>query len=58
MVLSSGIARNFQWEIGGFGAEPPDAEGKEVWGAKPPVLGDFLQFFNKNNAFLCIFRSK
>jgi len=31
----------------------------KVWrglGAEPPALGDFCNFFNKNNAFLCIFR--
>jgi len=33
-----------------FWAEPPAAEGKESR-AKLPALGDFLQFFNKNNAF-------
>jgi len=57
MVWSSGIARNSQWRIGGLGVEPqmPKARGL---GAKPPALGDFLQFFNKNNAFLCIFRPK
>jgi len=56
MVWSSGVTRNGG---GGLGADPPAAEGKEVWGVKPPALGDFfLQFFNKNNAFLCIFPPK
>jgi len=58
MVLSSGVARNSQWGIGGLGAEPPAAEGKLGVEAKPPALDDFLQFFIKNNAFLCIFRPK
>jgi len=52
-------SQEFPMGIGGLGAEPPVAEGKGVWGAKPPALGKFiLQFFYKNNAFLCIFRPK
>jgi len=40
--------------IGGLGSEPLAAtDGKDFWG-ELPALGDFLQFFNKNNAFLCI----
>jgi len=38
----------------GLGAEPPASEGKGSLGAKPSALGDFLQFFNKNNTFLTL----
>jgi len=37
--------------IGDLG-KPPAAGGKHVWG-EAPSTGQFLQFFNKNNAFLC-----
>jgi len=53
---------------GGLGAEPPAAKrplvvwgfaagGKGVW-ERGPSVRRFLQFFNKNNVFLCIFRPK
>jgi len=38
------------WESG---EKLPAAGGKGVWGRS-----QFLQFFNENNSFLCIFRSK
>jgi len=38
----------------GLGAEPPATEGKG-FGSETPALGDFLQFFNKNNTFYAYF---
>jgi len=55
MVWSSGVTRNSQWGIGDLETDPTAAEGKRVWGAKPPALGDIFQFFNKNNAFYVYF---
>jgi len=53
------------WRLGGealsrrmLGVKPQARSGaKRVWG-QAPIAGRFLQFFNKNNAFLCIFRPK
>jgi len=41
-------------EAGDLGAKPPSAGGK----SEAPSAGRLLQFFNKNNAVLCIFRLK
>jgi len=51
----SGVARYSQWE-GGLGTELPAARGYWGYGDEAPSAGRFLQFFNKNNAFFCIFR--
>jgi len=41
--------------VWGQSLQPPEAR----WsGSRAPSNGKFLQFFNKNNAFLCIFRPK
>jgi len=56
-------ARSHKFIMGGgsccgvLGAEPPAAGGKGVWGEAPSARR-FLQFFNKNNAFLGMFRLK
>jgi len=68
--LTSGVARICQWGRGS-GTKALAARGWESGGNKssqPPearesgggALSDerFLQFFNKNNAFLCIYRLK
>jgi len=43
-----GVARISQWGRGFDGG----------LGAEPPALGGFCTFFNKNNAFLFMFRPK
>jgi len=43
------------WESGGKAPIVPEEKG---YGAGAPSDKRFLQFFNKNNAFLCIFYLK
>jgi len=56
---TSSVARNSQWGIwrgsGDKSLQPPQARRT---GSEAPSFRRFLQFFNNNNAFLCIFRLK
>jgi len=70
LVLTSGVASisEWGWGLAGFGGGTPAVGGdwrsggfaagsKGVW-ERGPSAGRFLQFFNKNNIYLCIFRPK
>jgi len=67
LTPSSSVGRNSQWGVRGDygGGLKPPATG-DHWGrgktpkargsmGGSPIAGRFLQFFNKNNAFLCLF---
>jgi len=45
------------WRGLGAKTKPPAPGGKGAW-VRSPSSGQFLQFFNKNNAFLRVFRPK
>jgi len=48
----------FRSFFGGSGGAPQAAGGKGVWVRSPQRWEIFLQIFNRNKAFLCIFRLK
>jgi len=60
LYLFSGVAKICQWGWfwRGMRAQPSVAGGHWRSESQVPSNGRFLQFFNKNNAFLCIFLPK
>jgi len=71
LVITSGVARisKWGWGLAGFGGGSSSCRRPSgIWGLRRrrqgglgtggPSAGRFLQFFNKNKVFLCIFRPK